>query len=184
MSKNYKGIHYIQEQLKDFDKSFVNCVIRCFNLIEENKEPDGCLSNTTALYICTKSCGYNPIICYGLCNLDGRDFYHAWLEINDTIIDLSIYGNVNYSPYSMWDYKISLPYIGKYDDSKISYGKFKFDEDWNKSLISQVTGKPLIQYIDSAPQYGMWRLVCRYMNKTLTKELFWQLRSYAENVQL
>ena len=67
MSKNYKGIHYIQEQLKDFDKSFVNCVIRCFNLIEENKEPDGCLSNTTALYICAKSCGYNPIICYGLC---------------------------------------------------------------------------------------------------------------------
>lgn len=92
MSKNYKGIHYIQEQLKDFDKSFVNCVIRCFNLIEENKEPDGCLSNTTALYICAKSCGYNPIICYGL--------------------------------------------------------------------------------------------VCKYMNKTLTKELFWQLRSYAENVQL
>lgn len=183
MSKNYKGIHYIQEQLKDFDKSFVDCVIRCFNLIEENKEPDGCLSNTSALYICTKSCGYNPIICYELCNLDGRDFYHAWLEINGIIIDLSIYGNVNYSHYSMWNYKIDTPYIGKYDNSKILYGKFKFDQDWSKSLISQITGKTLIQYMNGSPRYGMWKLVCKFMDKTLTKDLLQQLQKYAENVQ-
>lgn len=113
MSKNYEVIHYIQKELESFDFEFVNCVIRCFNFIEEYHEPNGCLSNTVALYICAKKYGYNPIICYGLCKLDGRDFYHAWLEINGTIIDLSIYGNVNYSPYSMWDYKINLPYIGK-----------------------------------------------------------------------
>lgn len=183
MSKNYKGIHYIQEQLKDFDKSFVNCVIRCFNLIEENKEPDGCLSNTTALYICAKSCGYNPIICYGLCNLDGRDFYHAWLEINGIIIDLSIYGNVNYSHYSMWNYKIDTPYIGEYDNSKILYGKFKFDQDWSKSSIGQIAGKTLIQYMNGSPRYGMWKLVCKFMDKTLTKDLLQQLQKYAENVQ-
>lgn len=183
MSKNYKGIHYIQEQLKDFDKSFVNCVIRCFNLIEENKEPDGCLSNTTALYICAKSCGYNPIICYGLCNLDGRDFYHAWLEINGIIIDLSIYGNVNYSHYSMWNYKIDTPYIGKYDNSKILYGKFKFDQDWSKSSIGQIAGKTLIQYMNGSPRYRMWKLVCKFMDKTLTKDLLQQLQKYAENVQ-
>lgn len=183
MSKNYKGIHYIQEQLKDFDKSFVNCVIRCFNLIEENKEPNGCLSNTTALYICAKSCGYNPIICYGLCNLDGRDFYHAWLEINGIIIDLSIYGNVNYSHYSMWNYKIDTPYIGKYDNSKILYGKFKFDQDWSKSSIGQIAGKTLIQYMNGSPRYGMWKLVCKFMDKTLTKDLLQQLQKYAENVQ-
>lgn len=183
MSKNYKCIHYIQEQLKDFDKSFVNCVIRCFNLIEKNKEPNGCLSNTAALYICAKSFGYNPIICYGLCNLDGRDFYHAWLEINGIIIDLSIYGNINYSPYSMWNYKIDTPFIGEYSDSKISYGRFKFDQDWSKSLIGQIVGKTLIQYMNGAPQYRMWKLVCKFMDKTLTKDLLQQLQRYAENVQ-
>lgn len=183
MSKNYKCIHYIQEQLKDFDKSFVNCVIRCFNLIEKNKEPNGCLSNTAALYICAKSFGYNPIICYGLCNLDGRDFYHAWLEINGIIIDLSIYGNINYSPYSMWNYKIDTPFIGEYSDSKISYGRFKFDQDWSKSLIGQIAGKTLIQYMNGAPQYRMWKLVCKFMDKTLTKDLLQQLQRYAENVQ-
>lgn len=183
MSKNYKAIHYIQEQLKNFDIGFVNCVVRCFNFIETKKEPDGCLSNTAALYICAKSYGYNPTICYGLCSIDGNDFYHAWLEVNNVIIDLAIYGNVNYSPCSMWDYEFDTPYIGKYDNLQISYGKFKFDQDWNKSLISRIEGKTLMQYMDGSPQYRMWKLVCKFMDKTLTKDLLQQLRKYAENVQ-
>lgn len=152
-------------------------------LLKKNKEPNGCLSNTAALYICAKSFGYNPIICYGLCNLDGRDFYHAWLEINGIIIDLSIYGNINYSPYSMWNYTIDTPFIGEYSDSNISYGRFKFDQDWSKSLIGQIAGKTLIQYMNGAPQYRMWKLVCKFMDKTLTKDLLQRLQRYAENVQ-
>lgn len=183
MSKNYKGIHYIQEKLKDFDIGFVNCVIRCFNLIEKTKEPDGCLSNTTALYICAKSYGYSPTICYGLCRIDGHDFYHAWLEINNLVIDLSIYGNVNYSPYLVLGYKIDTPFIGDYNNTSISYGRFKFDQDWSKSAIGQMDGKTLIQYMDGSPQYGMWKLVCKLMDRTPTKELLQQLRGYANNVK-
>lgn len=35
MSRNYTAIHYIQEQLKGFDPKFVDCVVRCFNLIRK-----------------------------------------------------------------------------------------------------------------------------------------------------
>lgn len=183
MSKNYTAIHYIQHELKNYDPGFVNCVVRCFNIIEQNKEPDGCLSNSAILYICAKKYGYNPTICYGLCNIDGRDFYHVWLELNNIIIDLSIYGNVNYSPYLMLGYKIETPFIGKYDDAKMMYGRFKFDQDWDSSLIGGIQGKTLIQYMDGLPQFKMWKLVCKCMDKTFTKDLLQQLRKYAENVQ-
>lgn len=183
MSRNYKAIHYIQEQLKDFNPDFINCVIRCFNYIEQNKEPDGCLSNSAILYICAKKYGYDPLICYGLCSIDGKEFYHAWLEINDTIIDLSIYGNINFSPYFIWDEKIETPFIGEYNNDKISYGKFIFDEDWTYAAISQIQGKTLIQYMDKPANNSMWRLVCNCMDKTFTTDLLEELRTYAVNVQ-
>ncbi|CUQ07512.1 Uncharacterised protein [Anaerostipes hadrus] len=82
---------YIQNQLKKFDPRFTKCVVRCFDLIKQFQESDGCLSNSVALYICAKEYGYDPILCYGLCEFDGKEFYHAWLEINDIVIDVSIY---------------------------------------------------------------------------------------------
>ena len=90
MSRNYTAIHYIQEQLKGFNPKFVDCVVRCFNLIEQNQEPNGCLSNSIALFICAKEYGYEPLLCYGLCKFDGKEFYHAWIEIDNTVIDMAI----------------------------------------------------------------------------------------------
>jgi hypothetical protein len=54
MSKNYEVIHYIQKQLDGFHPGFVDCVVRCFNLIEQEREADACISSTAALYICAK----------------------------------------------------------------------------------------------------------------------------------
>ena len=102
MITNNKVKNYIEESLKGFNNEFVQSVCRCFEMLEHSKEPNGCLSNTATLYICAKECGYNPEICYGLCEFYGIKFYHAWLVINDTIIDIAIFGNVNYSPYSQW----------------------------------------------------------------------------------
>ena len=36
-------------------------------------------------------------------------------------------------------------------------------------MLSQVKGEPVIKYMDSVSQNGMWRLVCKFMNKTLAK---------------
>lgn len=171
MSRNYTAIHYIQDKLKGFNPKFVECVVRQFNMIDTNKEPDGCLSNSITLYICAKEYGYEPKLCYGLCVYDEREFYHAWLEIDDIIIDLSLYGNVNFSPYSMWDKKLDVPYIGSYEDSEVHYGKFEFDDDWSGSMISFAEGWTFTKYMDGMPQNAMWKILCKIIDKTPTKDL-------------
>lgn len=177
MSRNYKGIHYIQDVLKGFNPKFVECVIRQFNVIDANKEPDGCLSNSIVLYICAKEYGYEPRLCYGLCVYDKKEFYHAWLEINNIIIDLSIYGNVNFSPYSMWDKKLDVPYIGSYENSEVHYGRFEFDKDWPNALISKAEDITFIEYMDGLPQNAMWKLLCKILDKTISKDLVNHFRS-------
>lgn len=181
MSRNYTAIHYIQEQLKGFNPKFVDCVVRCFNLIEQNQEPDGCLSNSMALFICAKEYGYEPSLCYGLCEFEGKEFYHAWLEINNIVIDISIYGNVNYSPFSMWDNKLDTPYIGPYEDSAVQYGKFKFDDDWSDSMIAQAEGWSFEQYMNGIPLNAMWKIVCKFLDKTPTHNLIEHLKKHIEN---
>ena len=183
MSRNYVAIHYIQEHLKDFNTKFVDCVVRCFNHIEQSREPDGCLSNTVALYICAKEFGYNPNICYGLCVLDDKEFYHAWLEIDNIIIDMAIYGNVNFSQYSMWDFKLDTPYVGTYEDADISYGRFVFDDDWAGTMISVVEGWSLDKYMNTLPRNAMWKIVCKFLDKTPTLSLVKHLEVYIDGIR-
>lgn len=181
MSRNYTAIHYIQNQLKGFNPKFVNCIIRCFDSIEKSQEPDGCLSNSVALFVCAKEFGYDPVLCYGLCKFEGKSFYHAWLELNEIVIDMAIYGNVNFSPLSLWDRKLDTPYIGTYEESNIHYGKFEFDEDWKYSMISAVEGMAFEQYMDGSPQQSMWRITCGFLDKTPTANLVNHLRTHVKN---
>lgn len=176
--KNYAAIHYIQEQLRDFNPKFVNCVVRCFNYMDNNRIPDGCLSNTVVLYVCAKEYGYRPELCYGLCSLFGIQFYHAWLEMDGTVIDLAIYGNVNFSPFSLWDFVLDTPYIGSYVDSVVEYGKFVFDEDWKISQISKMEGMSLEQYVNNAPENCVWKQIFSTMDKTPTRNLKEHLTSF------
>lgn len=181
MSRNYTAIHYIQEQLKGFNPKFVDCVVRCFNFIEQNQEPDGCLSNSIALFICAKEYGYKPSLCYGLCKFEGKEFYHAWIEIDNIVIDMAIYGNVNYSPFSIWDNELDTPYIGSYEDSVVQYGKFKFDNDWSDSMIAQAEGWSFERYMNGLPQNAMWKIVCKFLDKTPTNNFVEHLKTHIKN---
>lgn len=183
MNRNYTAIHYIQERLKGFNPKFIDCVVRYFNLIEQNQEPDGCLSDSIALFVCAKEYGYEPILCYGLCKIDGREFYHAWLEIDGTIIDIAIYGNVNYGWFPILGCEIDTPYIGSYQnsDSIVQYGKFEFDSDWSKAAISQMEGWSFEQYMNGLPQNAMWKLVCKFLDKTPTNNLIEHLKTLVKD---
>ena len=73
------------------DKRLTNALVRTFNMICDNKEPDGCFSNSVALHVVLRSLGYDPKLCYGLCcSPCGQDFYHAWLELDGNVLDLCI----------------------------------------------------------------------------------------------
>lgn len=176
MSKNYTAIHYIQNQLRDFNSKFVNCAIRCFNCIEKVEEPDGCLSNSVVLFICAKEYGYDPVLCYGLCQYDGKKFYHTWLEVNGIVIDIAIYGNVNFSPFLAGSKKLTTPYIGEYKNADIHYGKHVFDDDWPYSLLAKMEGMTFEHYMDGLPKNAMWKITCKYLDKTPTVELVNHLR--------
>lgn len=182
MSKNYPVIHYIQNQLKNFNPQFIDCIIRCFNYEEQIKSHNDCLTGTVALYVCAKRYGYDAKICYGLCSLDNNEFYHVWLEINHIIIDIAIYGNVNYSPYSMWDLTLETPYIGTYEESQVQYGKFKFDNDWNSCPLSFIENISVLDYINMAPQNAMWKIICKFMDETPSKSLIQELKEYVNGI--
>lgn len=174
MAKDYNAIHYIQNQAKKYnDDKLSDLLIRGFNLIYNSQEPDGCASNTVALYVCLKNMGYSPQICYGICTTEsGFEFYHMWLELDDKIIDLAIYGNAKFSVLSgELAYIITTPVVLEtYDESKVHYGKFVFDDDWKHAAISVVENMTLKEYINSAPNNGMKKLICRYMDVSPTIE--------------
>jgi len=188
MSKNYKAIHYIQKQLKDFNDNFVDSVVRCFNQIESMRAAQECVTSSVILYICAKHFGYEPKICYGLCTLQGKEFYHAWLEINNKVIDVAIYGNINYNVYSMWDFKLETPYIGTYEDAAtdpikpLVYGKFVFDDDWSHCSVSMIEKMTMQQYMDKAPQNILWKYTIKFLNQTPSKALVDSLSEHIKGV--
>lgn len=182
MARNYNAIHYMQNKLSGFDQHFVNAVVRAFNILNDTQSSNECMSMSACLYVIAKKYGYSPELCYGLCKYEGYDFYHAWIEINNTIIDLAIYGNINFSPYSLWDNKLDTPLIGSYEELPVHYGKYQFDEDWLTSNISIVTGKTLEQYMDGLPQNAMWKMVCKILDITPSKTIVNELRLYSKDM--
>lgn len=179
MCRNQTAVNYIMQQLKGFKPEFVKCVIRCFEFIDSIQQPDGCLSNSVALYICAKEFGYRPKLCYGLCRVEGISFYHAWLEINGIIIDPSIYGNVNFNPEvrQFCPTMLDTPYIGTYKTSAISYGRFEFDETWKLARISQAEGLSFEEYMNGAPNNDVWLATCRFLNRLLVRKTIRHLRT-------
>lgn len=188
--KNYVAISYIQEQLNKFNPEFVNCVIRSFEYIEETKAPDMCLSNSVALYICAKKYGYHPKLCYGLCEFDGYEFYHAWIEIDQTIIDIAIYGNVNYHFLFrvISGATLNVPYIGTYDNKYFRYKKFVFDDVWKYSELSQMEGLTFEKYIENSGnsliENYMWQLICCFLDVDLSEETIEKLKPYIKNEKI
>lgn len=181
MSRNYDVLHYIRDQVNRYysDDKLYNVLARCFQRIENYKEPDGCLSNSVAIYICLKEFGYEPQLCYGLCDIEDFLFYHAWIELDNLVIDLSIYGNINYNHYFPLERKTTYPIVlEKYSDCYINYRKFCFDDDWKQAQISLAEDKSIISYINQAPNRGMYTLISKIMGEPPMSKIQQIVRKY------
>jgi hypothetical protein len=154
MSRDYDGIHHIRQEIAKYngDDKLSDILERCFNWMCNEEEDNGCLIQTTSLYIAMCNLGYNPQICYGLCILPNKqEFYHAWLELDNRIIDIAIYGNIKWGLRCQHK-TIQLPVImSTYKDAPFTYGKFCFDNDWKYAGISIVDRMDIFSYIQNAP---------------------------------
>lgn len=174
MSRDYAALHIIQKQCdtNNITSPLKDYLQRTFNLLCQVQAHDDCLSTTVALFSLCRMNGIDAKICYGLCETDrGREFYHAWLEIEGKIIDLAIYGNLHFSPFHL-EASCSDPVVMEsYDYKPIHYGKFEFDGDWGGAAISIVDKLTIKDYLKAAPQDGMIKYICRIMDKTPTASL-------------
>ena len=173
MAKDYNAIHYIQSQVEKYydDNKLSDLLIRSFNFIYNTEEDSGCVLNTVALYVCLKNMGYNPSICYGLCTTEnGFEFYHMWLELENKIVDIAIYGNAKFSFLgTALENIIEMPIVLEtYDESVINYGKFVFDNEWKYAAINNIEKMSLKEYINRMPNNSMKKLLCRYIDVSPT----------------
>ena len=167
-----KQLFYIHTKLKNYDKGFINVVENMFADIIKNQEADGCISNTVFLYIYAKYYKLNARLCYGIVDVEGLEFYHMWLELDDIIIDLSIYGNVNF-PHPLFQdtiksYNIQMyyPNIGTYKEVKGTYYRFRKDYDYSMSNMSMVEGSSIHKYMsfmNTIHDDRLWYKCCMYL---------------------
>ena len=186
MSKNYKVLHYIKEQVEKYngDSKLYDILSRSFNLINEYKDPDGCLSTSIALYICLTEAGYEPKIRYGLIKTtDNYEYYHAWLEMDDFIIDLAIYGNANFNSLFDSNIIIEYPVVLEKFHNQLSYHAFLFDDDWQYSAISAAEHWTLYQYIMKAPMNGMHKIIGKIANEAIRSNIDTIISKY-KNVRI
>ncbi len=191
MEKDHGTIKYIVKQTALYnDKRLTDVLVNAFNLMYYNREPDGCLSTSTALHVILQSFGYAPKLCYGLCLCpNGHEIYHAWLELDEKIIDTSIYGNSRFSPLWM-GYPLSAVILEPYSSTELQYRDHTFDKDWKNSLISMIVKMGSIKnYIINAPSVpptgnGMWNLIFAFLNEKYSKERQIFLEKYISTERL
>lgn len=170
MGKDYEMIRYIRGRMEGFDERFVSAVVKLFGRMVEAREPDGCMSNSALLLACAKYCGYDAKLCYGLCSNGKHELYHAWLEINDCVFDIGIYGNSHFSPLYL-DEPLERPVINtKYENAPIHYGRFVFDEDWKEASLRGVEHLSVEKYFDNSERKILWQFVCTLLDMSPTKD--------------
>ena len=154
------AIRYIRERLEPASKEFRTYVIRCFKHMDEYTEPQGNILYSCILYVCAKLIGYCPIIVFGKCHISDRvAFYDVWLEIDGHIIDMGLYGNVNFGEVSGYGCRATSPFIGDYDDENIKYDRFIIGDDWKDHYLHAAENMTISEYFDNAPDDLAWHLL-------------------------
>ena len=175
MGRNYAVLHYIKNQCQNmqYDDSVCQLISRAFNRMDAIKDHNGCLSNSVALFIGLTELGLAPQLCYGLCKTKtGMEFYHAWIELDEKVIDIAVYGNLNYSPYLTNKPQVELPIVFEnYADCYLNYGKFHFDEDWSSSSIAKAESWTISQYVKRSPQKGMYTVLAKLLDEYVISKI-------------
>lgn len=85
-------------------------------------------------------------------------------------MDIAIYGNAKFSPFSTFDVRYPIV-MGSYEANEqgMEYRPFTFDEDWHDALISKVQGMPVVEYCDKSPKRILWKFACDLLDMSPLK---------------
>ena len=155
----------------------------CIEAICENYKHAIESDKIVELYVALKYLGYEPKLCYGLVflpNAEGEkhEIYHAWLELDGRVIDIAIYGNAKFSPYSFFDVETPICYEEYENISTIAdYHPFEFDDDWKDAMLNKAVGKKITDYCDGSYRAVIWDFICDFLSIPHTEDNKLKLRS-------
>lgn len=161
MGRNYKVIHYIQNQMADYDSAVTNAFVRLFNIEEQSGQCGGCVIDSVVLLIILKRYGIYAKLHLGEICADGKqDAYHCWLTVGDKIVDFGIYGNSNYNPaYKGKKYDHPFIFENKENYPEIVYvdGSTETTGSW----LSDLSNLSVLRYIKMCPGNRVCKLICK-----------------------
>lgn len=184
MTEKYDCINHIKKNLSEYDnRKLTSVVTKAFNRMYDIQEPDGCLSTSTQIVTCLQYLGYDAKLIVGqMYDETNHGFYHTWVELNDKIIDISGYGNTNWSqfyPGKPWLY----PTINEsYDESPVSYHRFEFDKDWPNSQMSMADGWSISKYFDGSTRKCLWQFTCDLLDISLITKNKQRLKNITDTI--
>lgn len=164
MSKNYFVLHYIQNQLSEYDERIVKAVQRLFSIEDQAKEKQGCVIDSVVLFLIFKKYGINAEIHLGEICADGKqDAYHCWLTVNDKLFDIGIYGNSNYNREYYKGPQLNTPFI---NESFTNLGGIRYIDGSTESdsWLSELSEKSVLDYVKKCPNDRVNLLICKALD--------------------
>lgn len=182
MGRNYKVIHYIQNQMADYDTNLTKAVIRLFNIEEQAKECEGCVIESVALLIIFKRYRIIADIHLGeMCSDGKQDAYHCWLTVDDRIIDIGIYGNSNFNPYYKGKvFETPIMFENKQDVSDVVY--FDGSTETTNTWLSNLSEISVLNYIKMCPNNRLCKLICKALEISETQSNYEEIYKLADGL--
>lgn len=182
MGRNYKAIHYIQNQMINYNPSLTKAVVRLFNIEEQAKQCGGCVIDSVALLIMLRKYEITSDIHLGeICSDGEQDAYHCWLTVDGKIIDIGIYGNSNYNPYYKGKvFETPIIFENKQDVSGIVYleGSTETTNTW----LSNLSELSFLKYIKMCPNNRLCKLICKALEIAETQSNYEEIYKIADGL--
>lgn len=193
LMKNYETIHFIQENMQRLNNEAATSIItRMYNRLEERKCYASALSTSISLYIAMRHIRLDPKLILGTVQFQGLSYAHAWLELDEKIIDLAIHEDVKYHPVlssrnlETVDPQIYISYedaaIKETKTQNVCYYPFQFGDTWEMSNMKRVVGKTFEGYAEESPMFDIWLDVCYILDISETQENIDQIKEIARNI--
>lgn len=165
MSKNYEALHYIRDRLMNYDPKLSNAIQRLFNIEDQSMQAGGCVIDSIVIALLFKKFGIDSDIHLGEICADGHhDALHCWLTLDDQIFDFGIYGNSKYNPCYRGP-QFNHPLIFE-DNTGVKYADGTTERSW----LTNLSGMPIIKYINGCPQNRVRKLFLKSLELRDVKE--------------